>query len=127
MFQHFFWFFGHPEVYIILLPALGVINHSLLHLHNSSILILSMISITVFSLIVWVHHMYTASTTSDYVIYFTIATILISIPSGIKVFAYITGVYTSCVYTRSLYSSSHSITCLFVSLFVLGGVTGIVL
>ena len=129
LFQHLFWFFGHPEVYILILPAFGIISESISLTSGSyyfakSTIIWSLVSIGIIGLVVWGHHMYTIGLDIDTRAYFTAATMIIAIPTGIKVFSWIVTLWSS--------SSNYTPVTLmfsigFLILFTIGGLTGIVL
>merc|ERR1712086_596395 len=131
LYQHLFWFFGHPEVYILIIPAFGVISIVISGVAQKIIfgnqsMIFAMSCISLIGSIVWGHHMYTVGLETDTRAYFTGVTILISLPTGTKIFNWLS-TYLGNPKLLQLKTSSALFALLFLLMFTIGGSTGVIL
>merc|ERR1711953_1073917 len=131
LYQHLFWFFGHPEVYILIIPAFGVISIVISGVSQKIIfgnqsMIFAMSCISLLGSVVWGHHMYTVGLETDTRAYFTGVTILISLPTGTKIFNWLS-TYLGNPPLLQLRVSSALFALLFLLMFTVGGSTGVIL
>ena len=128
LFQHIFWFFGHPEVYIMILPAFGIISHIIETFSRKPIfgytsMVYAMASIAILSFVVWAHHMFTVGMPLAGELFFMYSTMLIAIPTGVKVFNWVATMFKGSISfeTPMLFAIA------FVALFTIGGFSGLML
>ena len=128
LYQHLFWFFGHPEVYVIIMPAFGVVSEVIQTFSKKktfgySAMVAAMIGIAAVGMVVWAHHMFTSGVDFKTAAYFATATMIVGVPTGVKIFSWLATMWGGSITV----TSPMLFACGFIFMFLCGGVTGMVL